>query len=102
MLFLVSTLDSASYTLAATASRHLGNHQDPGPRHRVFWCVMVAVMPLMMIFIDAPLNTIKTAAIVTTVPLLVALIIMNYGMIGWMREDYGHASRDAIRNGHTS
>lgn len=99
MLFLVSTLDSASYTLAATATRHLSNHQDPGPGHRVFWCVMVTVMPLMMIFIDAPLDTIKTAAIVTAIPLLVVLVIMNYGMIRWMREDYGEVSREAIRNG---
>jgi BCCT family betaine/carnitine transporter len=98
MLFLVSTLDSASYTLAATATRHLSNHQDPGPGHRVFWCVMVTVMPLMMIFIDAPLDTIKTAAIVTAIPLLVVLVIMNYGMIRWMREDYGDVSREAIRN----
>ena len=61
---------------------------------------MVTVMPLMMIFIDAPLDTIKTAAIVTAIPLLVVLVIMNYGMIRWMREDYGEVSREAIRNGH--
>jgi BCCT family betaine/carnitine transporter len=52
----------------------------------------------MMIFIDAPLDTIKTAAIVTAIPLLVVLVIMNYGMIRWMREDYGDVSREAIRN----
>jgi BCCT family betaine/carnitine transporter len=98
MLFLVSTLDSASYTLAATATRRLSNHQDPSPGHRVFWCVMVTVMPLMMIFIDAPLDTIKTAAIVTAIPLLIVLMIMNVGMVRWMREDYGRVSRDSIRN----
>lgn len=96
MLFLASTLDSASYTLAATATRGLSNHQDPSPTHRLFWCLMVILMPMAMIFINAPLNTIKTAAIVTAIPLLFILIIMNYGMIRWMREDFGTQTRETI------
>jgi len=96
MLFLISTLDSASYTLAVTASKELRNGQDPSASHRLFWCLMVVVVPMAMIFVDAPLNTIKTAAIMTAVPLSAILLLMCYGMVRWMREDYGLHSREQI------
>ncbi|WP_240375089.1 BCCT family transporter [Bacillus piscicola] len=87
ILFLASTLDSASYTLAATATKGLRDHEDPSSLHRLFWCFVVVLVPMTMIFIDAPLNTVKTAAIVTSIPLMAILVVMIYGLIRWMRED---------------
>lgn len=89
ILFLATTLDSASYTLAATATRGLKEDEDPSPFHRLFWCVMLAVVPLTMMFIDAPLNTIKTCAIVTAVPLTLLLCVQIFGLFKWIFEDYG-------------
>ena len=87
VLFLASTLDSASYTLAATATRDLKDHEDPSPLHRLFWCLVTILAPLTMIFIKAPMETVKTAAIVTAIPLIFVLLIMIYGWLKWMKED---------------
>lgn len=87
VLFLASTLDSASYTLAATATRDLKDHEDPAPLHRLFWCLVTILAPLTMIFIKAPMETVKTAAIVTAIPLIFVLLIMIYGWLKWMKED---------------
>lgn len=87
MLFLASTLDSASYTLAATATKNLKSTEDPSPFHRLFWSLVTVLAPLTMIFINAPMETVKTAAIVTSIPLIFILIIMIYGWLKWMKED---------------
>ena len=87
ILFLATTLDGAAFTMAATATPGLEDGEEPHPMHRLFWCVTLAVVPLTMIFIGANLNTIKTCAIITGVPIIFIMIIMVYGWMKWMKED---------------
>nr|WP_246218404.1 BCCT family transporter [Litoribacterium kuwaitense] len=89
LLFLASTLDGAAFTMASTATPGLKENEEPHPLHRLFWCVMLAVVPLTMIFIGADLNTIKTSAIITGVPVIVIMIIMIFGWLKWMIKDFG-------------
>lgn len=98
VLFLSTTLDSAAYTMAATVTPGLKSGEDPSPVHRLFWCFMLAAVPLAMMFINASLNTIKTAAIVTSIPLTFVLCYMVYGMLRWMVKDYGKKSAEEIIN----
>lgn len=88
VLFLSTTLDGAAFTMASTATPGLKENENPHPIHRLFWCVLLALVPLVMIFIGANLNTIKTAAIITGVPIIFLMIIMVYGWIKWMVKDY--------------
>ena len=87
ILFLATTLDGAAFTMAATATKGLGEDEEPHPFHRLFWCVTLALVPLTMIFIGANLSTIKTCAILTGVPIIFIMIIMVYGWMKWMIED---------------
>lgn len=96
ILFLATTLDSAAYTMAATVTPGLKTGEDPAPFHRLFWCVMLAAVPLAMMFINAPLNTIKTCAIVTAIPLTFIMCYMIVGFIKWMRADYALKSPEQI------
>lgn len=90
VLFLASTLDGAAFTMASTATPKLKENEDPHPMHRLFWCVMLAIVPLTMIFIGADLNTIKTSAIITGVPVIIIMIVMVVGWMKWMIKDFGH------------
>ena len=83
-LFLATTLDSASFTLAATAANQLDEDANPPTALRLFWCVILAAVPLTMMFIDAPLSTIQTLAIVTSLPLMIVIFIMLYGFFKWL------------------
>lgn len=87
ILFLATTLDGAAFTMAATATPGLKEDEEPHPMHRLFWCITLALVPLTMIFIGANLNTIKTSAIITGVPIIFIMIIMVYGWMKWMFED---------------
>jgi len=90
VFFLSTTLDGAAFTMASTATPGLKNNEEPHPLHRLFWCVMLALVPLTMILIGANLNTIKTCAVATAIPLLVIMVVMLQGWLKWMIKDYGH------------
>lgn len=94
VLFLATTLDGAAFTMAATATPGLKENEEPHPMHRLFWCVMLALVPLTMIFIGANLNTIKTCAIITGVPIILIMIVMVVGWMKWMIKDFSSASAE--------
>lgn len=98
VFFLATTLDGAAFTMASTATPDLKNDEEPHPIHRLFWCVMLALVPLTMIMIGANLNTIKTCAVATAVPLTFIMIIMLYGWLKWMSHDYADKSSIDIIN----
>ena len=84
LLFLATTLDSAAFTMASASTRHLKNNQEPEPLLRLFWCVMLSLVPLTLIFIGANLDTIKTCAFITAVPILFIMLVMLVGWVRWM------------------
>jgi BCCT family betaine/carnitine transporter len=59
---------------------------------------MLALGPLTMILIGANLNTIKTCAVATAIPLIFIMIIMLYGWLKWMFKDYSHKHSLEIHN----
>lgn len=89
LVFLASHVDAAAYTVATTTTKNLQQGQDPHPMLRLFWCIVVAVIPLAMIYSKVPIQTVKTAVIVSAVPFIIFLGIMTYGLLKWMKEDYG-------------
>lgn len=89
LLFLATTLDGAAFTMASTSTRGLRNNEEPNPFLRLFWCIMLSLVPLTMIFIGASLDTIKTCAFITAVPIIFIMLVMLYGWLRWMVQDYG-------------
>lgn len=55
---------------------------------RLFWCVMLAILPLGMLYIKAPLSTLKTAVILTAIPFVIILAVKIWGLFKWLREDH--------------
>lgn len=96
LLFLATTLDGAAFTMATTSSIGLKNDEEPSPMLRLFWCVMLALVPLTMILIKANLNTIKTCAIITAVPIIFIMLVMLIGVVRWMIKDYGNIDSHLI------
>jgi len=88
LVFLASHLDATAYTVAATSTKNLREGQDPSPGLRLFWCVMLAILPLGMLYIKAPLSTLKTAVILTAIPFVIILAVKIWGLFKWLREDH--------------
>ncbi|MBC6679061.1 BCCT family transporter [Zhenpiania hominis] len=85
--FLATSLDSASFTLAASATKKLDKNGNPNSKFRLVWCVVLALVPLSIMFAGAPFDTIKTICIVLSVPFLFVIIGMLIGLFKWFKED---------------
>ncbi|WP_339467108.1 BCCT family transporter [Pseudomonas capeferrum] len=96
LVFLASHLDAVAYTVAATSTRNLREGDDPTPGLRLFWCLMLAALPLSMLYINASLHTLKTAVILSAIPFVMVLLVKIWGLLKWLREDYGSVSAQQI------
>ena len=82
--------------MATTSTKGLKNNEEPSPLLRLFWCIMLALVPLTMILVNADLNTIKTCAIITAIPILFLMIIIIQGFLKWIKKDYGLVPSEKI------
>ncbi|CAG2151634.1 Glycine betaine transporter BetL [Cupriavidus yeoncheonensis] len=88
IVFLAAHVDAVAYAVAATTTRNLEEGQDPSPTSRVFWCVMLTLVPLAMLFVKASLETMKTAVVLTAIPFLVILGVKLFGLFRWLLQDH--------------
>ncbi|TDF86276.1 BCCT family transporter [Pseudomonas sp. H9] len=96
VIFLASHVDASAYTVAAATTRNLPEGRDPSPFLRLFWCVMLALVPLTMIANHLSLKTVKTSVILTSIPFFFLLVVMAVGFARWLYRDYRHRSAQDI------
>ena len=96
VVFLAAHMDAVGYAVSATCTRGLEEGQDPSPNTRLFWCVMLTLVPIAMIFSKAPLDTMKAATVITAVPFIAIILVQTYGLVKWLKQDYGHVPAHKI------
>jgi BCCT family betaine/carnitine transporter len=85
--FLATSLDSAAFSLSAVSSKQLDKNGNTNPFFRLFWCLVLAVVPLSIMFSNAPFNALKTLCIFLSVPYLFIIVGMNIGLFKWFKQD---------------
>lgn len=99
---LVTTMDSASYTLGAASTKGLKATDDPSKNLRLFWAIMLSVSPLCLLyagqFIEGgiPLGGLQAMLILTAIPVSITIFFAMHSGVKWLREDYGHKTREEI------
>ena len=93
VVFLATTYDSASYTLAAVSTRRLHAGQNPARWLRVFWACALGVLPITLMFIEGGIKVVLSTTIVVSLPLLVVGYLMASSLLKLLRED--HPRREA-------
>ena len=96
ILFLATTLDSCSYTLASTVSKGLKEGEEPKRSLKFVWCLVGVAIPLAITFAGTDINTIKSVVLATGLPLVIILAIIYYGFLREMKKDFGRKTRDQI------
>ena len=87
IVFAATTYDSASYTLAAAATRRLAPGDDPPRWHRVFWAVALTLLPLTLMFVGG-LRVMQTATLVASLPILIVGVFMSVSLVKELAEDH--------------
>lgn len=88
VIFLATTYDSASYTLASVSTRELPAGVDPARWQRVFWACALGVLPVTLMFLEGGLKVILSATIVVSLPLVAVGILMCLSLTRMLRQDY--------------
>ncbi|HRL02383.1 MAG TPA: BCCT family transporter [Vitreoscilla sp.] len=101
-VYLAAHMDAVGYAVSATCVRNLKEGQDPSPNSRLFWCIMLTLVPIAMIFSKAPLDTMKAATVITALPFIVIILIQTYGLVKWLKQDYGHVPAHKIEQEYMS
>ncbi len=85
--FLATSLDSAAFTLSAVATAKLDKNGNTNPMFRLFWCLVLTLVPLSIMFSDAPFSALKTLCIFLSVPFLFIITFLNIGLFRWFKQD---------------
>ena len=92
LIFTATTYDSASYALAAGATRSMAEHEHPDRWHRVFWACALGILPVCLLFLGG-LRALQTASVVASIPLLVVYVMLAVSTIR-MLEGQGKTAGD--------
>lgn len=88
VVFLATTYDSASFTLASVSTRRLHAGENPARWLRVFWACALGVLPITLMFIEGGIKVILSTTIVVSLPLLVVGYVMASSLLKLLREDH--------------
>lgn len=75
IISVATTYDSASYTLASTATKELDVNSSPARWHRLFWAGVLGLLPIFMMFVGG-LEIIRSGVLIVSLPLLFVVIAM--------------------------
>jgi len=88
VVFLATTYDSASFTLASVSTRRLHAGENPARWLRVFWACALGVLPITLMFIEGGIKVVLSTTIVVSLPLLFVGYLMASSLLRLLREDH--------------
>lgn len=84
--FVASSLDSASLALSQTTTTELDKDGNVNKWLRVFWCIVLTLIPLSMMFAKADFSALKGIAVLVSIPFMFVVIFMEYVLFKWLKE----------------
>lgn len=85
-IFCATTYDSASYTLAAGATKDMHPSEDPARWHRLFWAFAIAILPVSLMYVGG-IREAQTAVLVVSLPLLFTLWLSAVALVKALGQD---------------
>ena len=85
IISVATTYDSASYTLASTATVSLHEGDNPARWHRLYWAAVLGLLPIFMMFVGG-LEIIRSGVLIASLPLLLVGVLMGYSLLKSLRE----------------
>lgn len=85
-IFLATSLDSASYILASTASIKVDEGIEPPTWHTILWGLIMALLSISLLLIGG-LNVVQTSAVVVAVPVVIIYILLIISLMKWLKND---------------
>lgn len=84
-IFVATSLDSAAFTIAATASDDLPPEGQPPRWHRLVWAFVLAATALSLMYLGG-LEVLQAAAVVVGLPLIFVVAIMMWSLVRHLKK----------------
>lgn len=95
-ILFVTTMDSASYTMAAACTKGLAVDDDPKRPFRILFACLLSVTPLCLLAANATVAGFKATLIITSVPISLTIILCLISCHKWLTQDFGSWTREEI------
>ena len=82
-----STFDAMSLTISSYSLKNPKEGEESDWKLRVFWSLVLILLPMALIFTEAPLSTLQALTILGAVPIMVILIIVIVGFVRDLKRD---------------
>lgn len=89
ILFLSTTLDAASLALATSSTKNLAIEEEPKPYIRLFWCLMLCLIPIAFTSINAPFDALQNVVNLVSLPIMLVGIYLWVKTFKWIKQDQG-------------
>ncbi|MDH3613484.1 MAG: BCCT family transporter [Gammaproteobacteria bacterium] len=86
IIFAATTYDSASYTLASSATLNLKAGDDPARWHRAFWAFAFGLMPVALMYIGG-LRVMQVIVLIASLPILLIGVVMSISLVKTLQAD---------------
>ena len=90
IIFASTTFDSISYIIASCTVEHLDENQEPPRWSRLFWAILLALIPSIFILIDGPLETIQSSTNITVIPGIILMCLLTWSFFKMAEEGKDH------------
>lgn len=87
VIFLSTSMDSATYILSAIATKELNEGQEPARWHRMVWGIILAAISISLLLIGG-LRVIQTSAVVVSIPIYVFYLLLIVSLLKWLKQDF--------------
>jgi BCCT family betaine/carnitine transporter len=90
MVFLATTLDSASYALASICTYEIKGDQQPARSLRLTWAMILGIFSVGLLITsgEGALRTIQTSSVVLGLPLIIACFGLALSLVLALRKDF--------------
>lgn len=76
-----TTFDATSLVLAGFSQKHRKEGQDPSKGMKIYWSIVLILLPIAMVFAESILTVMQTVSIIAAFPIMVIVGIIMVGFI---------------------
>jgi BCCT family betaine/carnitine transporter len=89
IIFIAAAYNAKSYGLSASTTIGLKVGQDPARWNRVFWSLLIGLLPIALLYLEGGIIVAKAAVLVASLPLLLIIGLMSVHLVRCLNDKAG-------------
>jgi BCCT family betaine/carnitine transporter len=87
IVFLATTFNSVSYSIAAVSMKEIKLGEDPNRYIVLFWAFLLALLPIALLALKGPFSTLQSVTVLGSLPLTVVITLEIVSFVRMVRQD---------------